>query len=38
MSLIKVLDMADQLNKFYNNDCGNKRTIVQFEDLPYLTR
>jgi len=41
MSLIEVLTMIDQLNNFYSNDCndcGNERTLVEFEDLPYFTR
>ena len=41
VSLIDFLNMADQLNKFYSNDCnecGNERTVVKFEDLPELPR
>lgn len=41
MSLIEVLNMMDQLNNFYSNDCndcGNERTIVKFEDLPEVPR
>jgi len=41
MSLKEVLNMAEQLNKFYSNDCndcGNERTGVKFEDLPDVPR
>ena len=41
MSLIEVLNMMDQLNNFYSNDCndcGNERTVVEFEDLPEVPR
>jgi len=41
MSLMEVLNMVDQLNSFYNNDCndcGNERTAMKFEDLPHFTR
>ena len=38
MNLIEVLNMVDQLNNFYCNDCGNKRTVVKFDDLPDSTR
>ena len=41
MSLMGVLNMVDQLNNFYSNDCydcGNERLVVKFEDLPEVPR